>query len=255
MAARPAWVSRYCPQIDAAASLTIPAASCSVISPASTKLLVVPTTQVTYRPWFLQLPTAAGPWHGQRCATPHPWASTTARWSPGARVGGVGYAVTVGVARRAGMHAYHPPVWRVVVLVLLALTAASFGPAEAGLRIRSGQMAARPAAGRISAGQAHTCLVQEDGAVRCWGEGSFGQLGQGTGKSSLTPVTVSDLTQAVAVGLGARSSCALTADGRAFCWGDKLGVPRGGVPLHGLFYEGARDGTVGRSVKNARGGH
>ncbi|MBX3231283.1 MAG: hypothetical protein KIT84_10100 [Labilithrix sp.] len=73
---------------------------------------------------------------------------------------------------------------------------------------------------RISAGQAHVCVVRgEDGKVLCWGEGGNGQLGNGKTQGSFEPVEVASLPKAVAVSAGERSTCALTETGSVLCWG------------------------------------
>ncbi|PYO64030.1 MAG: hypothetical protein DMD28_00275 [Gemmatimonadetes bacterium] len=43
----------------------------------------------------------------------------------------------------------------------------------------------------VSAGLYHSCGVTPSGATYCWGDNAFGQLGNGTTTSSLTPVAVS----------------------------------------------------------------
>ncbi len=73
----------------------------------------------------------------------------------------------------------------------------------------------------ISSGYAHVCAVLVGGSVRCWGFNGYGQLGNGTTSFLVerTPVTVTGITNAVAVSAGLYSSCALLADGTVRCWG------------------------------------
>jgi alpha-tubulin suppressor-like RCC1 family protein len=72
----------------------------------------------------------------------------------------------------------------------------------------------------VAAGGLHTCAVLASGAVRCWGDNSTGDLGDGTVFSSLVPVDVKGLSGlASAVTLGFGHSCALTAAGAVQCWG------------------------------------
>jgi alpha-tubulin suppressor-like RCC1 family protein len=53
--------------------------------------------------------------------------------------------------------------------------------------------------------------------VFCWGRGDRGQLGAGSGDRS-SPVQVSNITNASAVAVDHRASCALT-QGAVYCWG------------------------------------
>jgi alpha-tubulin suppressor-like RCC1 family protein len=81
----------------------------------------------------------------------------------------------------------------------------------------------------ISAGGAEACAVRADGTVSCWGSGTAGQLGTGTCLGSdpciynqpcaSTPVAVAGLSGAIAVSVGAVSSCALLSSGGVECWG------------------------------------
>jgi alpha-tubulin suppressor-like RCC1 family protein len=108
----------------------------------------------------------------------------------------------------------------IVGLTVIAAVVLGAGPAESA----PGETGGRALGSRIAAGVTgnHVCAVKEDGTVRCWGSNSSGQLGNGaggTGQFSASPVTVSGLTDAVAVAAGAEHSCALRATGSVACWG------------------------------------
>ncbi|MGE0159718.1 MAG: hypothetical protein AB7T31_09935 [Gemmatimonadales bacterium] len=71
----------------------------------------------------------------------------------------------------------------------------------------------------LAAGSAHTCGISE-GQVLCWGDNRFGQLGDGTTEGRTQPTPVSGLPAGASqVVAGAVHSCALAADGSAYCWG------------------------------------
>lgn len=70
----------------------------------------------------------------------------------------------------------------------------------------------------ISAGGDHTCAVTSAGAIKCWGENGFGELGDGTTTDRPTPVTVA-LRGAAAIAAGWQHTCAITTKGGVICWG------------------------------------
>jgi uncharacterized repeat protein (TIGR01451 family) len=72
----------------------------------------------------------------------------------------------------------------------------------------------------VTAGTNHTCALTVQGAVKCWGAGSSGRLGNGANGSSSVPVDALTLGQGVvAIAAGDYHGCALTDRGAVKCWG------------------------------------
>src|SRR5262249_39515169 len=76
--------------------------------------------------------------------------------------------------------------------------------------------------GRVSAGASHTCAFTSDGAVWCWGDNRFGQLGTGDTVPHTSPVNIdpADLPSVTEVYAGGQHSCALRVDNSLWCWGN-----------------------------------
>lgn len=78
----------------------------------------------------------------------------------------------------------------------------------------------------IAAGGKHTCALRNDGSVWCWGDASYGQLGDGSVgdghlRTKATRVRRGSgyLTRASGIAAGAQHTCARRTDGTAWCWG------------------------------------
>jgi alpha-tubulin suppressor-like RCC1 family protein len=75
----------------------------------------------------------------------------------------------------------------------------------------------------VVAGWLHACGITSAGAAYCWGDNTAGQLGIGTVDATLlhlVPTPVATTERFIQLSLGTRSTCGITVDHEAFCWGE-----------------------------------
>jgi alpha-tubulin suppressor-like RCC1 family protein len=89
---------------------------------------------------------------------------------------------------------------------------------------------------QVAVGYPHSCAVLSSGHVGCWGENSWGQLGDGTTERAEAPVEVHGVTNAMQVSAGEVDPCAVLSSGHVDCWG-------------GDYFE---SGQLGDGTKEAR---
>jgi alpha-tubulin suppressor-like RCC1 family protein len=79
-----------------------------------------------------------------------------------------------------------------------------------------------------------SCALVGDGTVKCWGDNTYGELGNGRIEyESLPPATVPGLSNVTMLSAGQYHVCALTDAGTVSCWGliNESGTP---LPVEGL---------------------
>lgn len=96
----------------------------------------------------------------------------------------------------------------------------------------------------IACGFDHNVALKDDGSVWCWGENSFGQLGDGTKENQPKPVQVKALKDIVFVTAGSAHSLALKSDGTVWAWG---------LNFHGQLGDGStQNRTIPVQVKGLK---
>jgi alpha-tubulin suppressor-like RCC1 family protein len=71
---------------------------------------------------------------------------------------------------------------------------------------------------QLSTSDYYACATKSDGTAWCWGDNSFGSLGNGMTVNSSTPVEVG-LANVVGVACGDEHACAQLGDNTVWCWG------------------------------------
>lgn len=106
-----------------------------------------------------------------------------------------------------------------------------------------------------TAGFSYSCALLDDASVKCWGQGSLGQLGIGDGNTrgaqagqmgaSLPPVDLGTNKHATAISSGTEHSCALLDDATVKCWGYN---GYGQLGLGDIMNRGAFPGQMGDAL-------
>jgi len=76
----------------------------------------------------------------------------------------------------------------------------------------------------VSVGVEHTCAVLDDGSLKCWGWNGYGQVGDGSISTRLTPRTVNLGTGMTALNVSTSffHTCAILNDSSVKCWGANI---------------------------------
>ncbi len=123
------------------------------------------------------------------------------------------------------------PVWHsILAVVALAAGTVAMVVAPSPSAADGNEAPAAPTAFRsLSAGGTHTCAVLASGAVKCWGDDEYGQLGLGDqidrgddpGEmgDALPVVDLGNGRAATAISAGYRHTCAVLDNGKVKCWG------------------------------------
>ncbi len=114
----------------------------------------------------------------------------------------------------------------------------------------------------ISIQWSHACAVLDDGSVRCWGQGDWGKLGNGSEEhlgdgdgemgAALLPVPLGAGVSAVWVAAAGSSTCAVLSDSTVRCWG---WGGEGNLANGSSDHVGDQPDEMGDALVSARLGH
>ncbi|OXM87400.1 fibronectin type III domain-containing protein [Paenibacillus rigui] len=85
----------------------------------------------------------------------------------------------------------------------------------------------------VSAKEAHTLALKNDGTVWAWGYNDSGQLGDGSTLTRLTPQKVSGITNVSEIAAGGSHSLAIKTDGTVWAWGTNSAGILGNTSISG----------------------
>jgi alpha-tubulin suppressor-like RCC1 family protein len=72
----------------------------------------------------------------------------------------------------------------------------------------------------LALGEKHTCLLSYAGSILCWGNNTYGQLGNGTYSNHTTPREINTINDGIRnIVAGAYHTCLLTVNNMVYCWG------------------------------------
>ena len=105
------------------------------------------------------------------------------------------------------------------------------------LRVEIGSLRASTQWRAIAGGMSHSCGLQDDGSLWCWGRNDHGQLGVGDTENRFEParVDVPGKDEWIRIGAGREHTCAIRSDRSLWCWGEnangQIGIGRDANPI------------------------
>ena len=80
----------------------------------------------------------------------------------------------------------------------------------------------------LALGARNTCALLDGGAVKCWGDNEYGQLGQGNtdrigdneSPSAIAAIALGEGRKVTQVAVGQSFACAVLSSGKVMCWGE-----------------------------------
>jgi alpha-tubulin suppressor-like RCC1 family protein len=114
-----------------------------------------------------------------------------------------------------------------LLAIVLASTICTAGAGRVSADRSESVASGRGDASRLSTGTLHSCVALREGSVRCWGNGSSGQLGSADTDTigdnetpgSVDPVALGAGAGATVIAAGDAHTCAILDNGNVTCWG------------------------------------
>ncbi len=74
----------------------------------------------------------------------------------------------------------------------------------------------------VATGYDHSCGITSTNELKCWGDNSYGQLGDGTQISKTTPTLIASGTSFIKIAVSYDKTCAISSLNAVLCWGYNL---------------------------------
>lgn len=90
---------------------------------------------------------------------------------------------------------------------------------ESGILTKPTKLENLPAIAEIRVGRVHSCALEKDGGVWCWGSNDAGQIGIAESSLEEPPTRINGVEKTRGIAVGSSVTCALSKDGIVRCWG------------------------------------
>ena len=147
----------------------------------------------------------------------------------------------------------------IIVLFLIRVQGRTVTITPANPTLLVGQTLQLTAAGAvaptaIAAGAGHTCVLYADQSIRCTGQNSQGQVGNGSYLNVFEPALVNGTVNPATVRTGMEHTCTLVGDGTMQCWGSNYTGQLGDGTMGGFAVAPQLVHNIAGAIKPVPGG-